>query len=135
MNMGRDKLFSVLRANHLLIKPKRNYRITTDSRHRIKKHESLMEGMQLNRPELVRVSDITYIGGRKRNCYLALVTDAYSKKIMGYDVSESPSTEGTLRALNMAVRKRRNYTPLIHPSDRGIRYCSNDYQHVLKSKK
>jgi hypothetical protein len=59
MNVGGDRLFSVLRANHLLIKPKKNYRITTDSRHRFKKHKNLMEGMQLNRPEQVRVSDIT----------------------------------------------------------------------------
>jgi transposase InsO family protein len=54
---------------------------------------------------------------------------------MGYDVSESLSTEGSLRALNMAVRKRRYNNPLIHHSDRGIQYCSNDYQHVLKNKK
>ena len=66
-----------------------------------------MEGMQLTHPEQVWVSDITCIGSRNRNCYLALVMDAYSKKIMGYDVvSDSLSTEGSLRALNMAVKKR-----------------------------
>ena len=135
MNVGRDKLFSILRANHLLIKPKRNYRITTDSHHRFKKHKNLMEGMQINHPEQVWVSDITYIGSRNRNCYLALVTDAYSKKIMGYDVSNSLATDGSLRALNMAVNKRRYNNQLIHHSDRGFQYCSNDYQKALIKKK
>lgn len=106
LNVGRDKLFSILKANNMLIRPKRNYRITTDSHHRFRKHKNLIENIGLEQPEQVWVSDITYIGGRERNCYLALVTDAYSKKIMGYDVSDSLATEGSLRALNMAVKQR-----------------------------
>lgn len=89
LKVGRDKLLSILKANHLLIKQKRNYRITTHSHHRFRKHKNLIENMPLKQPEQVWVSDITYIGGRNRNCYLALVTDAYSKKIIGYDVSNS----------------------------------------------
>lgn len=135
MHIGRDKFLSILKANHMLIKPKKNYRKTTDSYHRFHKHKNLIEGMSINRPEQVWVSDITYIGGRSRNCYLALVTDAYSKKIMGYDVSDSLATEGSLRALSMAVRQRRYKNKLIHHSDRGLQYCSNDYQKVLKKKK
>ena len=134
-NVGRDKLFSILKANHMLIKPKRNYRITTDSHHRFKKHKNLVEDMQLTRPEQVWVSDITYIGGRKRNCYLALVTDAYSKKIMGHDVSDSLSTEGSLRALKIALGKRLYDKKLIHHSDRGFQYCSSDYQNALQGKR
>jgi putative transposase len=134
LHVGRDKLFSILKANNMLIKPKRNYRITTDSHHRFRKHKNLIENMLLKQPEQVWVSDITYIGGRDRNCYLALVTDAYSKKIMGYDVSNSLATEGSLRALNMAIKQRIYKDSLIHHSDRGLQYCSIDYQQVLKKK-
>jgi len=135
LGVGRDKLFAILKANHMLIKPKRNYRITTDSHHRFRKHKNLIEGMVMERPEQVWVSDLTYIGGRDRNCYLALVTDAYSKKIMGFDVSNSLTTDGSLRALNMAIKQRKYKDKLIHHSDRGLQYCSNDYQKSLKKKK
>ena len=135
LKVGRDKFLSILQANHLLIKPKRNYRITTDSHHRFRKHKNLIENMPVEHPEQIWVSDITYIGGRDRNCYLALVTDAYSKKIMGYDVSNSLATEGSLRALNMAIKQRQYKNRLIHHSDRGLQYCSNEYQKKLKKKK
>lgn len=135
LHIGRDKLFCILRANHMLIKPKRNYRITTNSHHRFRKHRNLIMDIPLKHPEQVWVSDITYIGGRGRNCYLALVTDAYSKKIMGYDVSNSLATEGAVRALNMAVKQRRYNNRLIHHSDRGLQYCSNTYQDTLQKKK
>jgi len=135
LHIGRDKLFAILKANHMRIKPKRNYRVTTNSHHRFRKHKNLIGDMALERPEQVWVSDITYIGGRDRNCYLALVTDAYSKKIMGYDVSDSLATEGSLRALKMAIKQRKYKNELIHHSDRGLQYCSNDYQKTLKKKK
>lgn len=135
LKMGRDKFLSILKANHMLIKPKRNYRITTDSHHRFRKHKNLIVDLPLKHPEQVWVSDITYIGGRDKNCYLVLVTDAYSKKIMGYDVSNSLATEGSLRALNMAIKQRHYKKKLIHHSDRGLQYCSNDYQRLLNTKK
>ena len=135
LKVGRDKFLSILQANHLLIKPKRNYRITTDSHHGFRKHKNLIENMPIEHPEQIWVSDITYIGGRDKNCYLALVTDAYSKKIMGYDVSNSLATEGSLRALNMAIKQRQYKNLLIHHSDRGLQYCSNEYQKQLKKKK
>ncbi|RLJ31838.1 transposase InsO family protein [Chryseobacterium sp. 7] len=134
LHVGRDKLFRILKANDMLIKPKRNYRITTDSHHRFRKHKNLIEDMLLEHPEQVWVSDITYIGGRDRNCYLSLVTDAYSKKIMGYDVSNSLAAQGALSALNMAIKQRMYKESLIHHSDRGLQYCSNDYQKILKKK-
>jgi len=135
LGVGRDKFLSILKANQLLIRPKRNYRITTYSHHRFRKHKNLITDMPLERPEQVWVSDITYIGGRDNNCYLALVTDAYSKKVMGYDLSDSLATESSLRALNMAVKQRKSKDVLIHHSDRGLQYCSNDYQKALKKKK
>ena len=83
MKIGRDKFFDILRANHLLIQPKRSYHITTNSHHRYRKHENLILNLEINRPKQVWVSDITYIGKRGNHCHLSLDTDAYSKKING----------------------------------------------------
>ena len=135
LGVGRDKLFSILKANHMQIIPKRSYHITTDSHHRFRKHKNTVAELPIVRPEQVWVSDITYIGNRTNPMYLALVTDAYSKKIVGHDVSNSLCTTGSLRALSMAT-KSRSYKKeaLIHHSDRGLQYCSDDYQAALKSK-
>jgi transposase InsO family protein len=132
LKVGRDKLFRILEANHLLILPKRRYHITTDSFHRFKKHKNLLSNLKIERAEQVWVSDITYVGTRENPMYLALVTDAYSKKIVGYDVSNSLETVGCSNALKMAL-KNRNYPlrELIHHSDRGVQYCSDEYQTIL----
>ena len=129
LGVGRDKLFAILKANHLLIKPKRSYHITTNSHHRFRKHKNLIEDIKIKRPEQVWVADITYIGNRKNPMYLSLITDAYSKQIVGYNVSSSLETTASLKALTMAV-KYREYPDrkLIHHSDRGLQYCSNEYQ-------
>ncbi len=136
LNVGRDKLFRILKANHMLIKPKRSYHITTDSHHRFRKHKNIVTNLEIIRPEQVWVSDITYVGTRKNPSYLALITDAYSKKVVGYNVSASLAVEGTVKALEMAL-KYRNYKdePLIHHSDRGLQYCSNEYQALLMENK
>ena len=134
LNVGRDKLFRILRANHMLIKPERSYYITTDSHHRFRKHKNLVSAIEIEKPESVWVSDITYVGTRINPSYLALITDAYSKKIVGYDVSDSLSQVGSLRALDMAINNRvYKTTPLIHHSDRGLQYCANEYQKLLNS--
>ena len=133
MKTGRDRLFDILRANHMLVKPCRSYHVTTNSHHRFHKYKNLVADITPERPEQIWVSDITYIGNRTRHMYLALVTDAYSKKIMGYDLSDSLNTEGTLNALRMANRNRTYpQETLIHHSDRGIQYCSDAYQKLLK---
>lgn len=133
LGVGRDKLFRILRANRLLIIPKKKYHITTDSHHRFRKHKNQIKDLEFVRPEQVWVSDITYVGNRKNPCYLALITDAYSKKIMGYDVSNNLNVEGSLRALEMAISNRNhNKEPIIHHSDRGLQYCSNEYQKILR---
>jgi putative transposase len=132
LKIGRDKFFDILRANHLLIQPKRSYHVTTNSHHRFRKHQNLVLDMAINRPEQVWVSDITYIGKREKPCYLSLVTDAYSKKIMGYYVADNLNTESSLMALKMAVKnKMYKEEPLIHHSDRGLQYCADDYQNML----
>lgn len=136
LGVGRDRLFDILRANYLLIERKRNYQTTTDSRHPFRKHRNLVLDRIPERPEQVWVSDITYIGGQKEHLYLALVTDAYSKKIVGYDLSESLDAGGASRALSMA-NKNREYPQeiLIHHSDRGVQYCCNRYQRLLQKYK
>jgi transposase InsO family protein len=132
IKVGRDKLFRILKANHLLIAPKKSYHITTDSHHRFRKHKNIVCSLKINRPEQVWVSDITYVGRRENPSYLALITDAYSKKIVGFNVSNSLCVEGSLRALDMALKNRSNKEqPLIHHSDRGLQYCSNQYQDLL----
>ena len=132
LKVGRDKFFGVLKANHLLIKPKRSYHVTTWSHHRFRKHPNLIKEMGITKPEQVWVSDITYIGKREKPCYLSLITDAYSKKIVGYDVSDSLSTQSCINALKMAHKNKMFKTEsLIHHSDRGIQYCSDEYQYLL----
>lgn len=133
LKVGRDKLFNILKANNLLIKPKKKYHITTNSHHRFKKHKNEIKEMEFVRPEQVWVSDITYIGKRENPSYLALITDAYSKKIVGYNVSDSLSVKGSLLALKMALKNRvYKNEPVIHHSDRGLQYCSNEYQKILE---
>jgi transposase InsO family protein len=133
LKIGRDKFIDILRANHLLIVPKRTYHITTNSHHRFRKYKNQILDLQIDRPEQVWVSDITYIGKRDKPCYLSLITDAYSKKIVGYNVSDNLNTESSLVALKSAIKQRKNkQIPLIHHSDRGLQYCANDYQKTLK---
>jgi transposase InsO family protein len=136
LRIGRDKFFTILKTNHLLIKPKRSYHITTNSHHHFKKHKNLVENLEVKRPEQVWVSDITYLGKRSNPCYLSLVTDAYSKQIMGYNVAANLNAESSLKALEMALKKRKDKgSDLIHHSDRGIQYCCDDYQKVINKTK
>lgn len=136
LRIGRDKLFAILEANHLLVKPTRRYVTTTNSHHRFRKHKDLVAKLVPQRPEQIWASDITYLGSNGNFKYLALVTDTYSKKIVGYDVSDSLSAEGSLRALKMGLRQR-SYKDkeLIHHSDRGYQYCCDAYQSLLKRKR
>ena len=133
LKIGRDRFFDILRANHLLIIPKKSYHITTNSHHRFRKHRNLVLDYSITKPNQVWVADITYIGSRKNPSYLSLITDAYSKKIMGHYVADNLNTESSLMALKMALKNNRSGTEsLIHHSDRGLQYCSNEYQRVLR---
>lgn len=105
LKIGRDKFIDILRANHLLILPKRSYHFTTNSHHRFRKYKNQLLDLHIYKPEQIWVSDITYIGKREKPCYLSLITDAYSKKIVGYNVSESLNTESSLVALRLAVKQ------------------------------
>ena len=131
LKVGRDKLFTILREKHLLLGKKRKYAKTTMSKHWMKKYPNLIKDLALERPEQVFVSDITYISTEAGFSYLSMVSDACSKKIMGYALSPHLGVEGCATALQMALADRRTDKPLIHHSDRGFQYCSKDYVGIL----
>ena len=132
IKIGRDGLFDYLRSQHLLIKPKKNYTKTTYSKHWLRKYPNLLKDQEVVRAEQVLVSDITYVKSRERTHYLSLVTDAFSRKIMGYHLSNDMSAEHVVKALKMAIHQRKSNNILIHHSDRGMQYCSEIYQKVLR---
>jgi putative transposase len=134
LKVGRDKLFGILREYDLLIRRKRASCRTTDSYHRFHKYKNLVKGMAVTAPNQVWVSDITYIRTVNGFCYLALITDMYSRKIVGYDISDSLELAGCLRALKMALWHARPAAGLVHHSDRGIQYCSNQYVEALRKR-
>lgn len=129
--IGRDKFFDILRRNGLLVKRKRNYAITTDSKHYFRVYKNLLRDKTLSRYNECWVADITYLRTRKGFVYLFLLTDAFSRKIVGWAVSDSLSIEGGIEALKMAMKQRDETLPLIHHSDRGIQYCSEEYVKLL----
>lgn len=133
IRMGRDRFFSWLKRNNLLVRPKRSYVRTTDSNHRFWVYENLSKDLELTRANQLWVSDITYLRTLEGFCYLALITDAYSRKIVGYDVSDSLELEGCKRALQHAIQTVEAPRSLIHHSDRGIQYCSGEYTRLLKA--
>jgi transposase InsO family protein len=127
IKIGRDKLFNILRANNRLIKPRRASCRTTNSYHHFHKYNNLIKDFTPTGINQVWVTDITYIRTVNGFCYLALVTDLYSRKIVGFDTSDSLELVGALRALKMAIRNADNLKKLIHHSDRGVQYCSYQY--------
>ena len=135
LKVGRDTLFNILREHKMLTLRKKYSARTTNSYHRFYKYNNIIKDMEVTRPNQVWVSDITYIRTVKGFCYLALITDMHSRKIVGYDLSDSLELKGCVRALNKAIYQAKNINGLIHHSDRGIQYCSNVYTQILKRKK
>ena len=132
IKLGRDSLFNILRKRFLLVPKRRKYQITTHSNHNFFKHPNRIKNLNINAPEQVWVSDITYIRTSQGFAYLHLVTDAYSKQIMGYQLTDNLRIESAMNALKMALKKRQYSDPLIHHSDRGLQYCHRDYIHLLE---
>ena len=134
IDLGRDRLFDVLREARLLVPQRRAYHKTTDSHHRFRKHPNLLKPGEdcvvPNGCEQVWVADITYLPTDGKFVYLSLVTDAWSRKIVGWSVNETLQTEHTAQALEMALKARKTRQRLIHHSDRGIQYCSDNYQNI-----
>ena len=131
IKLGRDGLLAYLRQHHLLIKPFRRYTKTTNSRHWLKKYPNLLPEQEIKRPEQVFVSDITYVESAQGVHYLSLVTDACSRQIMGYKLAKDLKAKHSAQALLQAINKRQHKQPLIHHSDRGVQYCSSEYQSIL----
>jgi putative transposase len=134
IEVGRDYLFDLLDRHKLLIRQRKRKAITTDSRHWMHKYENLITGLNCMRPEQIWVSDITYIRmALGQWAYLSLITDAYSRKIMGYSLRTDMSSQGCQEALQMAINNRKFLKgSLIHHSDRGSQYCSAAYVNMLK---
>ncbi len=132
IKMGRDRLFDLLRADGLLVIKRKRYTVTTDSNHWLHKHPNLIKEMDINKPEQVWVADITYIDTASEPGYLHLITDAYSKQIMGYELCNDMHATSTLKALKMAIKARiYKDREIIHHSDRGSQYCSKLYTNWL----
>jgi len=135
IKVGRDKLFTLLGQEDLLIVKRKKYTVTTNSRHWMHKYPNLIKDLIIHRPEQLWVADITYLDTQETNSYLHLITDAYSKQIMGYELCNDLEATSTLKALQMAIGNRKYaQQPLIHHSDRGLQYCSKLYvNHLLKN--
>lgn len=133
LKIGRDGLFDLMREHGMLVVPRRRYVRTTMSKHWLRKWPNIVKGLVPERPDHVWVSDITYIKTLAGNCYLNMVTDAYSRKIVGYAVDDNMEAESMVRALGMAQKNRMDKgRQTIHHSDRGLQYCSREYVEAAK---
>ncbi len=132
LKFGRDKLFRLMQKQGLLIKPQRRYIQTTMSKHWLKKWPNIIKEIKVDEPDQVWMSDITYIKTEEGNCYLNMITDAYSRKIVGYAIADNMETESMITALTMAAKQKQNkHLSTIHHSDRGLQYCSKEYASVI----
>lgn len=128
LKFGRDKLFELMRLYDLQIKPRRRYTQTTMSKHWLRKWPNIIKEKAVKQPDEVWVSDITYLKTQQGNCYLNMITDKFSRKIVGYAIAENMETENMIGALKMAINQKVNQTiKTIHHSDRGMQYCSKEY--------
>jgi transposase InsO family protein len=135
IKIGRDKLFTILRNHKLLIDRKRRNPKTTQSNHWFHKYPNMTKDLIVTQSEQLWVADITYISIGYDFNYLSLITDAYSKQIMGYCLYPYLSNDGCIEALRMALANRSTTSEIIHHSDRGVQYCSYDYVDILREHK
>jgi len=128
ISIGRNKLFDLLSDYGLLVRRRKRKRVnTTDSNHPFRKYPNLVRELQVLRPNHLWVSDITYLSLTDSFCYLSLLTDAYSRKIVGYCLHPTLKKQGPMHALKMAVADKVYRLPLLHHSDRGLQYCCGAY--------
>lgn len=133
IKLGRDNFLKFCRENHMLVQKTKKSFITTDSNHDYDKPKNLIKDLTPTHAEQVFVSDITYIKLETGHAYLALVTDLYSKKIMGYNIDDNMKVSMVKLALSMAIKNRVHQTKeIIHHSDRGRQYCCPDYANFAK---
>ncbi|RIJ45244.1 IS3 family transposase [Maribellus luteus] len=133
IKMGRDALFSLLADEDLLIRKRKRMHITTNSNHWFRKYPNLVKGFEPTTPNQLWVSDITYIRTAQGFQYLFLLTDAYSKRILGYRLARNMDSIHAVNALQDAIENSCQLLDgLIHHSDRGLQYCSHSYVNTLK---
>jgi transposase InsO family protein len=132
IKLGRDGMYNLLDTHGLLIRKRKRKPRTTDSDHPYRKYPNLIKDLMLSGPGQLWVSDITYLRLREGFCYLSIVTDAYSRKIVGYKLHPSLHSEGAIAALTMASEDGKRTKGLIHHSDRGVQYCCGDYVRMLE---
>jgi putative transposase len=133
IKIGRDALFDLLQANCLLVRRRKRRIFTTQSFHWLRKYPNVIKNIELHRPNQLWVSDITYWKIKTGFVYISFITDAFSHKIVGHHVADSLETVETLEALKMALQTLTDNQNLIHHSDRGIQYCSQEYVQTLSS--
>ena len=134
IKMGRDALFDLLAANNLLVKRRKRSVHTTNSFHWLRKYPNLIRNFTPIRSNQLWVSDITYWKTEEGFLYISFITDAFSHKIVGYQVAENLEALATVEALEMALgRLQQPVESLIHHSDRGVQYCSSSYVNLLKN--
>lgn len=132
ISIGRDKLFELLRANHMLVRQRKRKHFTTQSHHWLRKYDNLIQDKILTQPNLLWVADITYVKSNGMVYFLYLITDAYSQKIVGWHISLDLKASSADAALKMAIQNSKKPLPgLIHHSDRGVQYCSATYVKML----
>lgn len=131
INIGRDKFFELLKRNKLLVRKTKRNVYTTMSKHHYHRYANLIKDFTPLKAHELWVSDITYIPIKERFGYLFLITDAYSRKIVGYHVSDDMKVSSAVVALKQALAQKPRETIVIHHSDRGIQYCSNEYVSLL----
>ena len=135
IKIGRDALFNMLSANHLLVRKRKRRIQTTNSYHWLRKHPNLIRKFVPTGPNQLWVSDITYWKIKTgEHLYISFITDAYSRKIVGYQVAETMEAIESIQALQMALSAlgAESHLRLIHHSDRGIQYCSHAYVKLLQ---
>lgn len=134
MAIGRDRLFEVLRKHGLLVTRKaRRVPRTTDARHRFRTHVNLLKEMELTGPHQAWASDLTYVRTREGWVYVSLISDVYTRKIVGYAAHDSLEASGSVRALEKALKQLPASCEVVHHSDRGVQYCCWEYVEKLEA--
>jgi len=134
IDIGRDGFYDLLRRNGLLVRRRRNRVVTTNSFHWLRKYPNLIRALKATRPNQIWVSDITYIKTDEGFLYLFLLTDLYSRRIIGWKLADNMGSENAVMALEQAiVNANGQVRGTIHHSDRGMQYCSGDYVKILES--
>jgi transposase InsO family protein len=131
--VNHKKVLRIMRESDLLCRLKRKKARTTNSKHHFPGYPNLIQSKTISWLNQVWLADITYIRIRTGFVYLAAILDAYSRKVIGYAISHGLETELTLEALRMAIARRRPQPGLIHHSDQGIQYASDEYIAELKT--